>query len=899
MSGPSAKGNEFEKEVELLLRLKGYSVTRNELICGTQIDIVAHKGDLLDNVCFVVECTDRDKPVGVELVKQKAAVLLTLKDSKFLYRLIFVARNGFTAESKAFASAQPSIALLTFTDLENQLVDFSPYVNWYIHNYQNSLGVFREGKLHGSYVELGARDENDNIVPSLTVEAKHWLSGDLNNLLFVLGDYGSGKTSFCRNLVYELLVEKYQRHLEQKFTPLLINLRDYRNAFNIQQLITDTLINQHGVALPSFMAFERMCSSGTVLLVLDGFDEMADRSDKQTLVDCFNQIYLLANLNAKIILTCRSNFFHSHSDVIELLKNYSIDIPISDSNGQQVVHFTFEHKARLLNTEKLNQDQIRQFIRNRFGADAESMFDLIESIHDLSDLSTRPVLLDMILTTLPELRDKKKRINSAALYEYYTNKWTARDEWRVHLPLKIRQAFCELLGWIMHNSEIQEMEYSFLEKAMAYSLHEMANSDEKLEQFKNDIQTCSFLVRTGKMDRFRFAHKSFLEFFVARKIITDLSEGISLKKPPTEDWFSQQKKPFLNPLGWDLEMGRFESYRSIRSLFDLDLRTTHIYGFIIENELAQRWPAIRSDASARALIEQSLREIFTRQGKSPISESLGISEEIATFAIEYLENLGVSFQEFLAKLKDEDSVALFSDILRLNRSVEFIQRNGKFMKSYVDTGDGEILKASFCSAIAKVPELVDLRFIEDSRTKTTNEAWSYFLFELASRSTDYSEIFRSCLAWENLRTIDKLVCLYGMRGSLHESDPSGVNTLMIRDLLKSANQDEQNVGLALCQLLTHGTALEMIAEVFRSEASGSSLKRGALSKLESLGGEDTRKVVLRLWSQEKDSGMKRELKKIEKRIRDVSSRKGTRVTLDQVRTNQTIRESMWRSLKSG
>src|SRR5262249_22630633 len=156
------------------------------------------------------------------------------------------------------------------------------------------------------------------------------------------------------------------------------------------------------------------------------------------------------------------------------------------------------------------------------GAEAESILAMIKNIHDLSDLSARPVLLDMILMTLPELKQKNEPINSAALYDHYTNKWTTRDEWRVSLPLEVRQGFCETLAWIMHSSNVPETDYEVLERAIANCFLELSGEPKAMDRAKNDIQTCSFLVRSGSNDRFRFAHKSFVEFFVAKKIVNDL-----------------------------------------------------------------------------------------------------------------------------------------------------------------------------------------------------------------------------------------------------------------------------------------------------------------------------------------------------------------------------------------
>jgi hypothetical protein len=911
-SNDTTKGAAFEQEIEQLLSLKGYSLSRNELLNGTQIDLVARRNDLLDNLCFVVECSDRQTPVGVDLLKQKAAVLLSLVDSRYLFRLIFITRNGFTAEAKAYARAQANILLLTAEELESQLIDFAPYVNWYLYNYEHSSGMFKEGNLYGYYVELTARDERYNIVPSLTEETERWLKQNSNNLLFVLGEYGSGKTSFCRQFVYKLLDEKYRQNHQQRFIPIIINLREHRSGSpNLQQVITDTLVNRYGVRLPSFMAFEHVCSSGRVLLVLDGFDEMTDKSDRQTLIDCFNQIYLLASLNAKVILTCRSNFFHSHSDIIDLLKHFWVNLPVADQSSEKVAHLSFENHGRILSVEKFNEVQIRQFIAKRFGAAAESILAEIQAIHDLSDLSTRPVLLDMIVTTLPQLAKTRKRINSAALYEYYTNRWTARDDWRVKVPLNIRRVFCEILGWVMHNANIQEIDYLLLERMMIRSLHQMAESEDQLEKFKNDIQTCSFLVRVGGQNQFRFAHKSFLEYFVARKIVTDLSEGMMIEKPTPEEWETKKTPPkdyvpehagrwlgwssiwehgiYLRPLG--------SSFASFYDVLSDRLRETDAYLTLAHRDISSKSPAFRSESAVKTHFEEQIRAIVSEHTLLDQVQKFGISEEIATFAVECLENVNVKLDDLLKKLHDQ-ALTLLGDILRLGKSTEFVRKNEKLMKQYVRGGEDEHLKISFCAALAKLPDLINLDFVVASRAALKPHGWSYFLFELAS-SADYREIFKQIFEQEELETLDKVICVHGMRDTLPQANGTLITESLVLDLLSSNNAKNHLLAVALCQSvrLPEDTAIRIMAQIM-AQTTSNELKEQVVLILGSMEGKKAWQVTRGLWAKEKDPDLRDKLKQAEQDIRNAESRRRDRISWDNAMVNRAIRDKMWHALRA-
>jgi hypothetical protein len=906
MSKHTEKGTAFELEVEKLFRLKGYAVRRNEQISGTQLDLVVQKSDLLENLCFVIECTDRAQPVGVDLLKQKAAVLLGLSDSRFLFRLIYVSRSGFTPDAKTYAQSCANILLLTLQDLESELIDFRTYADAYIDNFEHSRGMFSEGKLFNNYVELAAKDEHDTLFSSISSEARRWLNDASNNLLFILGEYGTGKTSFARHFVYQMLRDKFRHHGTTQFTPIIINLRECRRTFNIRQVVTDTLVNHYGIRLPSFMAFERICSAGGILLVLDGFDEMAEAADARTLVDCFAQIYILAGLNAKIILTCRSNFFKSHADVVSLLKQFSVSLPAEDDEQSSVVRINFSRHGRVLYTEKLDQSQIRNFVEKRFGKETDKVLHTIKATHDLTDLSTRPVLLDMILTTLPELADNKKRINSASLYEHYTNKWTARDEWRVSLPLPARQSFCEILGWYLHLGKEQEITYEQLEAAMIRTLASAVEDQAQLERFKNDLQTCSFLVRTGNQGNFRFAHRSFLEFFVAKKIVSDLSGTGAVLKSKNDDIFREQQalasKRRASPHheASTVIIGRpVTGYEAqvTRVLSTLDDRLKRGEVKLTRSNLG---PALLgSHREIRTHLEAQLATLFHRDKLSGTGWEVRLSEEIATFALELLENSTISLKRFVAGLNPE-SLDLLSDILRLSKSVGALRQEIDWVKEYIETGKNDVLKTSFCAALAKAPDIVTRDLVDKARTKLSPAGWSYFLFELACRSDNHCELLREYFETPGLHLVDRVICAQGFRRTLDSGKISEICEPLVIELLASKDSKENSIGITFCQTLPYPRVFDLLTKVLkdrtREDGSSRQLKELAISVLGQMEGEEIWRGIRGLILRESDEQLKRLLQKAEQLVRDAASRKRDREGWDNFMTIQ-LRERMWKALR--
>ena len=912
------QGKFFEKEVELILELKGYKVVRNNLINGTQIDLHASKDDdPLDNTAFVVECTDRDYAIGVDLVKQKSAILLTLHGAKMHYRLMYVSRLGFTAEAKAFAESQQSkILLLTLNDLENFLINLKPYVNSFISNYEKSVGIFKEANLFAQYIDLRARDNKEEEISSLDKYMRDWLLDKEHNLLFLLGDYGAGKTSFSRHFAYNLLKEKYVDHTANRYTPILINLRDcHRRSLELREVILDSFARNYGIELSSYTAFERFCSTGNVLLVLDGFDEMTDRSDLKSIINSFNQIYIFASLSSKILLTCRSNYFTSHLDIIELLEKFSISIHMP--NKSQEIVIPLKDQGKIIHIEGLDETQIEEFVKKRFPNKSAEVLASIRKIHDLSDLSTRPVMLDMILSTLPDLEKEKRKINSAALYSHYTDRWTRRDQWRVTVPLKIRNIFCETLAWSMHCVNANAIPFSLLEQIMQASLKNAVENEIEMQTFSNDLQTCSFLVRIIENDEFRFAHKSFSEFFVAKKLINDLVGGLAIKPFDAIGFKSnnqgQEKRTFkrqqANVNSNKRNLGKNDSQTGDHLLESMSTGIPNNYAnmFHFQNGLNEQiFSSIDflslqdikftrdrhftfSNTSFRNALENEIKSIFHQEWNQTFNDEIKISEEIATFAIEYFVNMKYKFGDFIWTLKDSNSINIFCDIARLCKDVEWLHQEDDSLKKYIKQGLNENLRIVCATLLVRNPQKLSISFVKDAKQNLPAEGWSYFLFELAMNGDKYKEIFLALSQDDSVGLVDKVICLYGLNGQLpvHEIE-------LIRELLKSESERESSLAKIICEFLPEKERIEILLKSIReSESSRSKYKLASLFKYFA---QDTDwKIFRSLATTEKDPAIRDLLWDIEQHARTVESDKKNRANWSRVKDKHSIRDILWRS----
>ena len=126
-----------------------------------------------------------------------------------------------------------------------------------------------------------------------------WMSDGHWNQLTLLGDVGTGGKSFlCRMLARQLAVQYFERPTERPL-PLLVDLRNADRRFSLEGLILTHFAN-HGLSRATFDVFDFLVSEGRILLILDGFDEMAAKVTPTVTTRNFHELARCVRRNAKV-----------------------------------------------------------------------------------------------------------------------------------------------------------------------------------------------------------------------------------------------------------------------------------------------------------------------------------------------------------------------------------------------------------------------------------------------------------------------------------------------------------------------------------------------------------------------------------------------------------------------
>jgi transcription initiation factor TFIIIB Brf1 subunit/transcription initiation factor TFIIB/DNA replication protein DnaC len=481
-----------------------------------QIKIVIANPKILQNQVYVREfgkIVASQRQIGVKMhgTLINGQNVISDKDflDKHLKKLIYSMVNQVVcAERARDASLEkpPTVTIRTANRF------FKNYAMRIVSDYNNFSSFEREGvnpiieqfskfDLKKYFVEIFVQNLLNRRVEYPKNLIGNWLNEDSMNGLFLIGDFGTGKSTLCAFLAYELAHDFLQNSRTR--IPLFVPLR-YLDGISKEHLLS---VLQKALNI-DWETFSYLSKSGRLLLILDGFDEMTTRTNWKKIKSDFQEIInLLCKGKSKVIVTCRTHFFKKDSMIFgedtELMESLR-----ATENFMIVTMFPFTYQ------------QIFDFISRRVKNPKEIM-DQIDRTYNLEDLCRRPLLIDMVVSTLPKLVSLRSTINVANLYETYTEEWIKREDWRAQLKPEHKAELMESLAFDLFSKDRNTISFYELKK-MIETKFGAKNESEAAACIDYDVRTCSFLHR-DRWGNYSFMHRSFLEFFVAKKIAREIN----------------------------------------------------------------------------------------------------------------------------------------------------------------------------------------------------------------------------------------------------------------------------------------------------------------------------------------------------------------------------------------
>ncbi|WP_414622810.1 eIF2A-related protein [Calothrix sp. CCY 0018] len=408
----------------------------------------------------------------------------------------------------------------TFDELIDLDADFSGYVNWL-------EAEIKRRKVDTKYVSLACtKEELDPVTKQRIGVSRYeeddgwidgyidlWLDDPAKEHISILGEFGTGKTWFAFHYAWTAL-QRYKdaqkRGLERPRLPVVITLRDFAKALNVENVLAGFFFTQHNIRINSDV-FDQLNRMGKLLLIFDGFDEMAAKVDRQQMINNFWELAKVVVPGAKVILTCRTEHFPEAQEGRALL-NAELQASTKNLTGETP-------QFEVLELEKFNDEQIRQVLLHQ--AEAATVDQVMDN-PQLLDLARRPVMTDLILEALPDI-EAGKPVDMSRVYLYAVRRKMERDikAERTFTSLADKLYFLCELSWEMLSNDQMSINYKLFPDRIRRLFGSIVQEQNDLDHWHYDMMGQTMLIRNANGD-YTPAHRSLLEFFVAYKFAAEL-----------------------------------------------------------------------------------------------------------------------------------------------------------------------------------------------------------------------------------------------------------------------------------------------------------------------------------------------------------------------------------------
>jgi predicted NACHT family NTPase len=435
--------------------------------------------------------------------------------------LVTARRISRAARDEVEKEENHHLGCYTFDELLDQDADFSGYLDWLKEK-------VKRRDIEKKYVPLACtKEEFDPVTKRRLAVSRYderdgwidgyidlWLDDPVKEHISILGEFGTGKTWFAFHYDWTAL-QRYRdaqkRGIERPRLPLVIPLRDYAKAVSVESLFSEFFFRKHKLPIPHYEAFEQLNRMGKLLLIFDGFDEMAAKVDRQAMINNFWELAKVVVPGAKVILTCRTEHFPEAQEGRALL-NAELQASTANLTGETP-------QFEVLELEKFNDEQIRQVLS--FQAQAATVEQVMGN-PPLLDLARRPVMTELILEALPDI-EAGKPVDMSRIYLYAVRRKMERDikAERTFTSLADKLYFLCELSWEMLSTDQMSLNYRLIPDRIRRLFGSVVREEKDLDHWHFDMMGQTMLIRNSDGD-YTPAHRSLLEFFVAYKFAAQL-----------------------------------------------------------------------------------------------------------------------------------------------------------------------------------------------------------------------------------------------------------------------------------------------------------------------------------------------------------------------------------------
>jgi tRNA A37 threonylcarbamoyladenosine biosynthesis protein TsaE len=525
-----------ENDVKRTFELMGFR-TRNISISGRQIDIVARKrGDFgSKGNMWVIEVTTEKvgaKKGGMDHQKLALAKKKLGDDTK----MMLVTTAGFTDDQRA-SLEELGVVALTYDEFEAEKLDLRAYANYALstttQNSSPDIGYVADRYIDPVVSPRGSEKQKKAVELSGSNWIEEVLKAEKAQVCALLGGLGSGKTSLLQR-VLELGCERYLTDPGNTVLPVFVPLGSYKNhSGDLMQMLMSQFSLANVDEFPQSFV-RQLIDSRRIVLLLDGLDEIHPIQNSDDVLSTVVKLVSSIGEKAAGVVSCRRQYFESSADEMALFGSYTT-VKLGDIQ-EGIARALRGHPTTVI-TDVLAFDtgRIEAYLNKRCAMSKDDIEDFFKKYYGFDEMAKTPVLLSMMATTI-----EKKLIDPAqqtkypllTLYKAYTDRWIERDVERARLSATQRRELSLALAghmlWNAKDSEDWAYLANTLRKHAAWKENPLGDAEVEL-----DIRRSGFLIRDID-DRWRFIHRSIMEYFAAEVELAKLVSGERPRHYPSD-----------------------------------------------------------------------------------------------------------------------------------------------------------------------------------------------------------------------------------------------------------------------------------------------------------------------------------------------------------------------------
>lgn len=525
-----------------LFALNNYDVEYDVKINGAQVDIVAtSKSDPFSGPIYIeatIEYVRNDK------YAKDTTKFILIREKFPDARMLCVSATGFTAEVRERA-LKSRIDTLTYDELFAKFEKFTPYLNFILSDKNLSSTV-------ETYEEPYFQDnKGHDLVHTWLKRWKAYASNE-TKWLIVLGEYGTGKTTLTR-IMQRKWLEEYHVDPTQPI-PIRIELRNFSRQFDARGLLHHFLDTNRLSHVPiDFLEF--LIKSGRVILLLDGYDEMAQFLNARERRACLSALAELSADGAKGILTSRPNYFTENEElnVFEALyvslEQSRIHLGAAERSffakeiaiDSLIERYILEKYERSL--QDLTPEQTKSLVAKKLKKSPDkqklvlSMLDRVfrEETNGSKALSGKPVIISYLLEIVDEMAPEEQsktldQLTEWQVYQLIVDRLMIRDMQRTAMNPRTRRKVLQRVALAISAKDKMVADEQTFQEIIGNEFNRelrTLSADERQTrrmQLFEDLRSSATLTRAtvGKADGFVFSHNSLREFLVSEYLLNRL-----------------------------------------------------------------------------------------------------------------------------------------------------------------------------------------------------------------------------------------------------------------------------------------------------------------------------------------------------------------------------------------